>query len=235
MDVKKHLPRAHAPLGSGRKKTLDSVLAKLRRSPLPPGKAPAPSPLSLRFLTTPAERLVIADLRKYSASAVEDDLGLELGPAESQRDEAGMVAAISNGLRVIATIRFVPSGRGLTGAERLKDGVGPDTRFLGPGGWEVGRLIVAPEDRDPALLSRCLALALTELVRLKEVHHFYAIATPSMARLWRRFGMRIATLTCGSSGTPYTLVCGTVADVARALGASSPRATRVRAALTTSA
>jgi hypothetical protein len=149
---------------------------------------------------------------------VEDDLGLELTAAEGRRDEAGMVAAISSGPRIIATIRFVPSGQGLTGAERLKGGLGPDTRFLGPGGWEVGRLIVAPEDREPKLLSRCLALALTELVRLKEVHHFYAIATPSMARLWRRFGMRIATLLRGASGTPYALVCGAASDVARALG-----------------
>ena len=137
-------------------------------------------------MRTPAERLVVADLRKYSASAVEDDLGLELGPAESQRDEAGMVAAISNGLRIIATIRFVPSGQGLTGAERLKDGVGPDSRFLGPGGWEVGRLIVAPEDRDPELLSRCLALGAdrvgqiergASLLRHRDALHGQAVAS----------------------------------------------------------
>ncbi len=183
-----------------------------------------PQPLMLRLLNTAADRQAIAELRKHSASAVEDDLGLELAPAESRRDEAGVVAAISSGPSIIATIRFVPSGQGLTGAERLKDGVGPDRRFLGPGGWEVGRLIVAPEHRDPDLLSRCLTLALSELLKMKEVRHFYAIATPPMARLWRRFGMRIAAHTSGSSGTPYSLVCGAVADVARALGvAQAPR------------
>ena len=199
---------------------LKAVLAQWRRNPIPPARTSAATALAIRVLKTPVERVAIADLRKYSASAVEDDLGLELGPAESRRDENGVVAAISRGPSIIATIRFVPSGHGLTGAERLKGGVGPDARFLGPGGWEVGRLIVAPEHRDPVLLSRCLALALAELVRLKEVHHFYAIATPAMARLWRRFGMRIATHLRGASGTPYVLVCGAVTDVACALGVS---------------
>ena len=214
-----------APHGLVWVERLKALLARRRQHPLPQERAAGPTALSLRILRTPAERLAIADLRKYSASAVEDDLGLALGPAESRRDETGVVAAISRGPSIIATIRFVPSGHGLTGAERLKDGAGPDTRFLGQGGWEVGRLIVAPEHRDPILLSRCLALALTELVRLREVHHFYAIATPAMARLWRRFGMRVATHLRGASGTPYVLVCGAVADVAGALGVPRPSGT----------
>lgn len=187
-------------------------------------------PLALRVLRTPAQRAAIARLRCLSPAGVEDDLGLQLRPFEAARDEAGVVAALCRGEQVIATIRFVPSGQGLTGAERLSERLSDETDFLGPGNWEVGRLVVDPQERDPALLGRCLALALVELVRTREVENFYAIATPTMARLWRRFGMRVAAHVQGSSGAPYVVVRGHVTDVAAALSVPTelPRARRQR-------
>lgn len=173
--------------------------------------------LTLRTLPTPEERLAIAGLRKLSASAVEDDLGFGLSPFETVRDQIGMVAAIERGGCTIATIRFVPSGHGMTGLERLAPGVALEPGIVGPHSWEVGRLIVAPEERHPELLGQCFTLALTELVRTRKVERFYAIATPLMARLWRRFGMRVATMVRGASGTEYAIVHGRAADVAAAL------------------
>ena len=173
--------------------------------------------LTLRVLPTPEDRLAIAGLRKLSASAVEDDLGFGLSPFETIRDQIGMVAGIERGGRTIATIRFVPSGHGMTGLERLAPGVKLDPGIVTPHSWEVGRLIVAPEERHPDLLGQCFTLALMELVRTRKVERFYAIATPLMARLWRRFGMRVSTMVRGASGTEYAVVHGRAADVAAAL------------------
>lgn len=185
--------------------------------------------LRLRVLRMPAQRPAIAALRALSASAVEDDLNLQLADRESLRDEIGVVAAIYRAGEPIATIRFVPSGHGVTGAERLSAHLGEHPDFLGPGNWEVGRLIVAPDERSPQILGRCLALALAEIVHTRTVQNFYAIATPTMARLWRRFGMTVVAHVSGRSGTPYVVVRGRVQDVARALKMTQllPQAARV--------
>lgn len=173
--------------------------------------------ISLRILHGSAERAEIAWLRKLSASAVEDDLGLGLAPFEAERDQLGVVMAFVRDKQVIGTIRFVPSGHGLTGGERLLEQLGSTPEYIGPGNWEVGRLVVDPDARNPELLARCFTLALTELARVRRVNYFYAIATPTMARLWRRFGMLPASPIQGKSGTPYLLVRGSVQTVAEAL------------------
>ena len=178
---------------------------------------PQSSRVSLRLLRGAAERSEIAWLRKLSASAVEDDLGLQLGPFEAERDELGVVMAFVREGQVIGTIRFVPSGYGLTGGERLIDQIGSTPEYIGLGNWEVGRLVVDPEVRNPELLARCFTLALTELARLRRVNHFYAIATPAMARLWRKFGMQPASPIRGKSGTSYVLVRGSLQSVAASL------------------
>jgi hypothetical protein len=172
--------------------------------------------LTLRVLSTPEERVAIAALRKLSASAVEDDLGFGLSPFETVRDQIGMVAAIERDGVPIATIRLVPSGHGMTGLERLAPGA-LEPGIVVPHSWEVGRLIVAPEERHPDLLGQCFVMALTELVRTRRVEHFYAIATPLMARLWRRFGMRVATTLRGASGKEFAVVHGSAQTVAAAL------------------
>lgn len=178
---------------------------------------PPESPLSLRMLRTPDQRTAIAGLRKLAAFGVEQDLGLGLAPLEHVRDGAGVVVAVYRQGRVIATLRFVPTGHALTGAERLARNVEFDTSILGTGSWEVGRVIMAPEERNPELLLQCLSLTLTELMRTQDVRHFHATTTLPMARLWRRVGMRTVLTTTGASGTRYALVHGRVLDVAAAL------------------
>ncbi|AEG93098.1 hypothetical protein [Ramlibacter tataouinensis] len=174
---------------------------------------------TLRFqvMRTADERSALAGLRQHAALTVEQDLGLELAPFESRRDEIGIVGAIFLEERLVATIRFVPTGYGMTGAERLPGDLIPDKNILRPGSWEVGRLIMQPGDRHPELLARCLTLALQELIRLHEVRCFHGTTTLPMARLWRRFGMRTALTAIGSSGKPYALLFGKVSDVAAAL------------------
>jgi len=182
-----------------------------------------PAPLHLRVLRTGRQREELATLRKHAPMGVEDDLGAGLMPYESLRDDMGFVTAMYRGSKLVATMRFVPSGLRLTAAERLPNGIGAaGEHILGAGNWEVGRLIVAPDERSPELLQECLTLALRALIEEREVDHFYAIATPVMARLWRRFGMRPAAPLRGASGKDFMLVSGHVSQVAAALEVPLP-------------
>lgn len=188
---------------------------------------------ALRFqvLRTAKERQAIAALRRHAAFGVEQDLGLGLVPFEQKRDEIGLVTAVSRGAQPIATLRVVPTGQRLTGAERLLDTNDFDDAILGKGSWEVGRVIMEPEDRHPDLLVQCLALMLEEVMQLEDVRHFHATTTLAMARLWRRVGMRTVVTTTGASGTRYSLVHGTVDAVASALQQSRAKVTAGPASL----
>ena len=179
--------------------------------------APAEAPLHLKVLRTPEQREALANLRKHAAMGLEEDLRAGLMPFEALRDQIGLVTALYRGQQAVATLRLVPSGHGLTAAERVWDGVGARPGILGPGNWEVGRLVVAPEERSPELLRRCLAMALQALTERREVEHFYAVSAPPLARLWRRFGMDATATLYGASGRKIILVSGHVAQVARAL------------------
>lgn len=178
--------------------------------------------LRFRVLRTARERQAIASLRRHAAFGVEQDLALGLVPFEQKRDEVGLVTAVYRAGQPIATLRVVPTGQRLTGAERLLDTNDFDPAILGKGSWEVGRVIMEPEDRHPELLQQCLALMLDEVMQLEDVRHFHATTTTAMARLWRRVGMRTVVTTTGASGTRYCLVHGTVDAVAAALLHAQP-------------
>lgn len=193
------------------------------------GQAGGSAPLQVRILRTALERQAIARLRRHAAFGVENDLGLGLQPFEQTRDEVGLLMAVyRDDDRPIATLRLVPTGYGLTGAERLADkpDVQVDRSILGQGSWEVGRVIMEPEDRHPELLLECLSSMLDEVMQIEDVRHFHATATLPMARLWRRVGMRTVVNTAGASGTRYCLVHGRVQDVMTALQMPQPVAGR---------
>lgn len=177
----------------------------------------APGGLQVRLLRTALEREAISRLRRHAAFGVENDLGCGLQAFEQTRDEIGMVTAVYRDERLLATMRLVPTGHGLTGAERLHDKVSFDSSILAEGSWEVGRMIMEPEDRHPELLQQCVAAILEEVMQRPDVRQFHATTTLPMARLWRRVGMRTLFTTAGASGTKYALVHGTVEDVAAAL------------------
>jgi hypothetical protein len=188
-------------------------------APAPDFQLPELAPqLHLRVLRTAREREQLAALRKHAPMGVEDDLGAGLMPFEAKRDEVGLVTAMYRGSKLVGTLRFVPSGLGLTAAERLAGDTGEaGARILGPGSWEIGRLIVDPEERSPEMLEQCLTLALEALLEEREVERFYAIATPVMARLWRRWGMRPVAPLRGASGREFVLVSGLMSAAAAAL------------------
>ncbi len=173
--------------------------------------------LQVRVLRTALEREAIAGLRRHAAFGVENDLGLGLQPFEQTRDEVGHVSAVYRNGRVIASARGVPTGYGLTGAERLFEKVAFDASILGEGSWEIGRMIMEPEDRHPEVLQECLAACLEELIRTEDVRHMHATTTLAMARLWRRVGLRTVVSATGASGTRYCLVHARVEDVMAAL------------------
>jgi hypothetical protein len=179
---------------------------------------PSDAPLRLHVLRTAKDRTRIAKLREMAAFGVEQDLCLGLAPLEAKRDEVGLVTSVCSGDRVVATLRFVPTGHGLTGAERLYQREGFNSEILGEGSWEIGRVIMAPEDRHPHVLLECLQVAMRGLLELQDVRRFHATTTMAMSRLWRRFGMRTVLTTTGESGTRYALVHGLVEDAADAIG-----------------
>jgi hypothetical protein len=188
------------------------------RPDAPSSLDPSSEPLRLEVLRTAKDWMKIAELRKLAAFGVEQDLCLGLAPFEKERDTIGMVTCVSSSTRVMATLRFVQTGRGLTGAERLHQREPFDSEILGQGSWEIGRVIMAPEDRHPETLFQCMRVALLGLLELQDVRRFHATTTLPMARLWRRFGMRTVLTTAGESGTRYALVHGLVEDAAGALG-----------------
>ncbi|MDR7093697.1 N-acyl amino acid synthase FeeM domain-containing protein [Hydrogenophaga laconesensis] len=179
--------------------------------------------LSIRVLETVAERSVIADLRKYAPIEAERDLDAGVVALEEFKDGIGLVMAISKRQEVIATIRLIPYGLGVTLAEKTWCDVTRMKAGFGVNSWEVGRLIVAPEHRSEELLRQCLSLALRELVsRASNAEHLHASCSPLMARLYRRIGFHTEKIIQGDNGLQHALVHADVRDVAQALGISLP-------------
>lgn len=215
MELIAHRPAANTPLWA------ESAIM-LPPQPLAFDDTEPPEALRLRVLRNARDRQAIAGLRRLAAFGVEQDLGLGLQPFEQARDDLGLVTAVYRDGRAVATLRLVPTGHRLTGAERLHEKVDFDGSILGAGSWEIGRVIMLPEDRDPDLLVDCLRLTLEEVMQMEHVRDFHATTTLAMARLWRRVGMRTVLTTTGASGTKYCLVHGTVDALAEALAVQPP-------------
>ena len=173
--------------------------------------------LNIRILKTPRERRAISELRKHAAFSVERDLGVNLASAEAARDDLGIVAAVYRRTKLIATMRVVPVGQRLTAIENLPADLLGDERLLDRDCWEIGRTIMAVDDRSPELLMRCMVLAFRKLIELEEVSHLHATTTRPLARLWRRFGFQQAAAVEGASGEQYVVIHATKHDVAAAL------------------
>jgi hypothetical protein len=210
MTTMKHFP------SDGHAAWLDEPLLLPLAGLKPEQAAPVPG-LHVRVLRMPGERQIIAGLRRHAAYCVENDLGLGLQPFEQARDEIGHVVGVYRYGRLLASARAVPTGFGLTGAERLMRQVPFDASILGPGSWEIGRVIMEPKDRDPQVLHGCLSACMEELLGTEDARHFHATTTVHMARLWRRVGMRTVATATGASGAHYALVYASVADIMAAL------------------
>lgn len=189
------------------------------RSPNPPVPW-TETDLSIRVLKTADERSVITKLRSHAPIEAESDLHADAFGLEDLKDRLGMVMAIFLDDDVAATIRFIPSGHGVTLAEKSWSSVTRMQGRFGHGSWEVGRLIVDPKYRSAALLPQCLALACAELIEASDVKFLHASCSPLMARLYRRFGFTTEKVIQGEHGLQHALIHAHIDDVVRALDVS---------------
>ena len=176
-----------------------------------------PAQLSIQTLRTASERLLISDLRQYADFGSEYEHAPGMAAFEKRKDDLGVVMCILQGGIPIATIRFIPAGHGVTLTERYWGPSIAGTCILQGGSWEVGRLVMAPENRRPDLLVQCLAMSLTELLEQAEVDQFHASCLCRMTRLYRRFGFTTVTRGGFASGQECALIHADVAGVAAAL------------------
>jgi len=178
---------------------------------------PALGDLSVQVLRSAADRLLIAPLRQYADCGSEYELDPGMAALEKKKDALGMVMAILQDGEPIATLRLIPSGHGVTLTERYWGHLAAGAGILGPDSWEVGRLVMAPENRRADLLPRCLALALAEFVEQAEPLQFHASCLTRMTRLYRRFGFSMVGSSTSSGGKECALIQARVHEVARAL------------------
>lgn len=177
----------------------------------------APDELSALVLHTPADRAVVADLRRHADVQTEYEVDPGMAALEGLKDELGVVIGVLQGDLPIGTIRFIPAGHGVTLTERFWAHASARTVLVGPESWEVGRLIMAPEHRRADLLPRCMALTFIELLRHARVQHMHASCHLRMTRLFRRFGFGIHATAVSPSGKDCALIHGPVHAVADAL------------------
>lgn len=188
-----------------------------------PGVTPwqVPDPLSALVLPTRADRMRIAHLRDLADFKSEYLLDPGLAALEDNKDDAGVVMALMRGGEAIATIRFIPSGHGLTLTERFWADLVTDPAILGRNSWEVGRLVMAPEHRRADLLTPLLRLSLMELMRREHVEHMHGSCVMRMTRLYRRFGFQIHALR-SQAGLDCALVHASVEASMRAFHIDEP-------------
>jgi hypothetical protein len=98
-------------------------------------------------------------------------------------------------------------------------------------GWEVGRLVLAPDYRSNAeILKTCLLLTFMQFLEVTARANAFATCTPVLARLYRRFGFTLLQReACRIDGEPYSLIHGTVQTVRQAIADSQLDSQRVSA------
>lgn len=180
-------------------------------------RTPPAEHLSVQVLRSAADRLLISSLRQYADSQSEYELDPGLAAFDRLKDELGIVMALSLDGVPVATIRFIPGGHGITLTERYWGTSITEPEILGPGSWEVGRLVMAPEYRRADLLPRCMALSLQELLEHASVEHFHASCLVRMTRLYRRFGFSTHCVGQSGAGKDCALIHAPVDRVAQAL------------------
>jgi predicted GNAT family N-acyltransferase len=181
--------------------------------------------LGIRVLETPEERQEIAHLRKYADFRSEYELDPGLASLEAVKDSLGVVMGITLDDEMIATIRIIPTGHGVTLTERFWRDLVTEPEIFANTSWEVGRLVMDPDYRRADLLPRCMSMALVKLLEVVEVRHLHASCLASMTRLYRRFGMKTHALR-SKSGKDCALIHGNVAEVCAALKVRVPSPVR---------
>jgi len=130
-----------------------------------------------------------------------------------------MVGAFEYCGRLIGTMRAVPLGKGLASCDALLARQPDMTDELLAGGWEIGRLVFAPEYRGGYdSLKRCMQMAFLYLVANADFRNGFALCTPALARLYRRFGFSLLQQDAAATETgSFSLIHGSVPAVLDAL------------------
>lgn len=182
-----------------------------------PSSRPTGTPeLTIEVLHTPEQRQDIAHLRKYADFRSEYEVDPGMAAVDTVKDAIGLVMAFYRHGEAIATMRFIPTGHGVTLTERWWGGYVTERALLGNQSWEVGRLVMAPEHRQDGLLPQCMTMAFVQLMDLADVQHMHATCHMAMTRLYRRFGFGIHAKRIHGD-KDCALIHGRVEDVARCL------------------
>jgi N-acyl-L-homoserine lactone synthetase len=109
--------------------------------------------------------------------------------------------------------------RGLAPCETLLQGQSLLPAHCYEGSWEVGRLVLAPEYRSgPEALGKCLFLTLMHLVQTTNIRNVFAVCTPLLSRLYRRFGCSVIVKdACEGPTEKLSLIHGKASSVLLAL------------------
>jgi predicted GNAT family N-acyltransferase len=188
---------------------------------LPPHPANFPPELTISVLHTPEQRQEITHLRKYADFRSEYDVDPGMAAVDPVKDALGLVMAFYRDGEAIATMRFIPTGHGITLTERWWSGYVTERALLGHQSWEVGRLVMSPEHRQDGLLPQCMTMAFVQLMELADVQHMHATCHMAMTRLYRRFGFGIHAKRIHGD-KDCALIHGRVEDVARCLKVALP-------------
>ena len=183
---------------------------------LPPTHPGPDVDLTVKVLHTPEQRQDIAHLRKYADFRSEYEVDPGMAAVDPVKDALGLVMAFCREGEAIATMRFIPTGHGITLTERWWGGYVTDPALLSHQSWEVGRLVMAPEHRQEGLLPQCMTMAFVQLLELADVQHMHATCHMAMTRLYRRFGFGIHAKRIHGD-KDCALIHGRVEDVARCL------------------
>ncbi|MGE0332256.1 MAG: hypothetical protein AB7P37_16380 [Ramlibacter sp.] len=196
--------------------TLPHAATTLAPFALPPSHPAGTTELTIDVLHTPEQRQEIAHLRKYADFRSEYEVDPGMAAVDSVKDAIGLVMAFYRHGEAMATMRFIPTGHGVTLTERWWGAYVTERALLGNQSWEVGRLVMAPEHRQDGLLPQCMTMAFVQLMELADVQHMHATCHMAMTRLYRRFGFGIHAKRIHGD-KDCALIHGRVEDVARCL------------------
>jgi hypothetical protein len=109
-------------------------------------------------------------------------------------------------------------GHGLAPCEEILAGNDFPQHLL-TDGWEVGRLVLAPDYRSNGeVLKTCLMLTFMQFLEVTAKANAFATCTPVLGRLYRRFGFSVVLKEASrKEGEPYSLIHGTVESVRQAI------------------
>lgn len=140
---------------------------------------------------------------------------------ELYRDKVGKVFLFKHKEEIIATVRLVPIGMGLTMTEQLGKEQTPRANTAKT--WEIGRLVIKPKHRGLPILKDCLAKVAEWLKDNTDVAIVLAACKTRFISLYQRFGFQVISKDSNSNqasnDASYLVIKGNLPNVIERLGA----------------